>query len=130
MGLVIRGAQEQALQREVDVDWFVNRLGEMYPGFAEAPVEQRFRWVREGIRRATAARLGRDDFFQFLCFEQTFQPGCLEDPEYGWARELLAQPGKEPAQCMKDLRHETIRRLLRRELAQEQAAVQTDDEGA
>jgi hypothetical protein len=136
MVLVIRGVQEEVLQREVDVRWFVDRLAHMYPDFAAAPVEQRFRWVREGIERATAARLGRDALFQFLCFEQTFQPGCLDEAEFRWARELLVQPGKSPAQSMKDLRHETIRRLLQREAAMEQEAAQAvavpdepDDDG-
>ena len=122
--LVIRSVQEAALQREADVRWFVDRLGQMYPDFAQAPIEQRFRWVREGIGRASAARLERDDFFQFLCFEQTFQPGCLDDQAFQCASDLLAQPGKEPSQRMKDLRHETIRRLLQREADLEQAAVQ------
>jgi hypothetical protein len=134
MVLVIRQAQMAALQRDSDVRWYEAQLCGLYPQFAEAPAQQRFRWVREGIERASAARLGRDDFFQFLCFEQTFHPGCLQEPGFEWARQLLSQTGKEPGECMKQLRQESVRRLLQIEAEQERAELerllQADEDAA
>jgi hypothetical protein len=66
--------------------------------------------------------LSRSDFFQFLCFEQTFSPGCLDDPSFAWARLILAEPGKSSAERIKQLRHETIRRLLEAETREEREA--------
>jgi hypothetical protein len=120
--LVIRGEQFAALQLDYDIRWYEGQLADLYPFFAAAASGQRREWVRMGIQRALAVGLSRSDFFQFLCFEQTFSPGCLDDPSFAWARLILAEPGKSSAERIKQLRHETIRRLLEAETREEQEA--------
>ncbi len=122
MMLVIRDAQRAALQLDTDVRWFEGRLTQLYPAFAQAAASQRQQWVREGLARAKALGLTRAERLQFLCFEHTFFPGCLDTEAYAWARRLLVQPGVPPAERMKALRHETIHRLLHEEQAALQAA--------
>jgi hypothetical protein len=122
MMLVIRDAQRAALQLDTDVRWYEGRLSQLYLSFAQAPAAQRQQWVREGVSRAKAAGLARAERLQFLCFEQTFFPGCLDTDEFTWARALLSQPGLPPAERMKALRHETILRLLQAEEAAALAA--------
>jgi hypothetical protein len=122
--LVIRGEQFAALQLDYDIRWYEGQLADLYPLFAAAAAGQRRQWVRKGIQRALAVGLSRSDFFQFLCFEQTFSPGCLDDPSFSWARLILAEPGKSSAERIKQLRHETIRRLLDAEAREEQEARQ------
>ena len=129
MRLVIRKEQLAAFQLDSDVRWYEGQLADLYPPFAAAPSAERSQWIHEGIRRAAAVGLGRPEVFQFLCFEQTFSPGCLEDPAFEWARHILAEPGESSADRMKHLRHETIRRLLDLE-AREQPAQQPPDDGA
>lgn len=105
--------QVAALQRETDVLWYERHLAGLYPRFAAAPAAQRLQWIREGTERAMRNGLGRRELLQYLSFEQTFHPGCLEDEGFAWARELLSEPDKSPEERMKALRHETIRRLLK-----------------
>src|SRR5437764_4382113 len=119
MPLVIRRNQLAALQLASDVRWYENQLAATYPAFAAASAAQRNEWVAGGIRRATAVGLVRPEIFQFLCFEQAIAPNCLDQPAFDWARRLLEQPGKTPAERMKSLRQETIRRLLELEAQQE-----------
>jgi hypothetical protein len=132
MPLVIRREQIAALQLASDVSWYESQLVDTYPAFAAASASQRSEWISGGIRRASAAGLSRPEIFQFLCFEQTFAPNCLEQPSFEWARRLLDQPEKSSADRMKSLRHETIRRLLEIEARQEAedalAAAGLDDE--
>jgi hypothetical protein len=120
--LVIRGEQFAALQLDYDVRWYEGQLADLYPFFAAAASGQRREWIRMGIQRALAVGLSRSDFFQFLCFEQTFSPGCLDDRSFAWARLILAEPGKSSGERIKQLRHETIRRLLEAEAREEQEA--------
>ena len=122
--LVIRREQFAALQLDYDVRWYEGQLADLYPSFAAAPSGQRRQWIRQGIQRALAAGLSRPDFYQFLCFEHTFFPGCLQDPAFEWARRILAEPGKASAERIKKLRHETIRRLLDAEAREQQEAQQ------
>jgi hypothetical protein len=117
MMLVIRDVQRAALQLDTDTRWFEGRLSQLYASFAQASASQRQQWIREGVARAKAVGLTRAERLQFLCFEQTFFPGCLDTEEFAWARRLLAQPGVPPAERMKAVRHETIRRLLQAEEA-------------
>ena len=132
MPLVIRREQFAALQLASDVRWYESQLMDTYPTFAAASAAERSEWINGGIRRASAAGLSRPDIFQFLCFEQTFAPNCLEQPSFEWARRLLDQPGKSSADRMKSLRQETIRRLLELEAQQEAekaaAAAEVDEE--
>jgi hypothetical protein len=118
MPLVIRRNQLAEMQLASDVRWYESQLANTYPAFAAASAAQRNEWVTGGIRRATAAGLLRPEIFQFLCFEQTFAPNCLEQPSFDWARRLLEQSGTS-AERMKSLRQETIRRLLELEARQE-----------
>lgn len=120
--LVIRGEQFAALQLDYDIRWYEVQLADLYPFFAAAASGQRREWIRMGIQRALAVGLSRSGFFQFLCFEQTFSPGCLDDPSFAWARLILAEPGKSSAERIKQLRHETIRRLLEAAAREEQGA--------
>lgn len=122
MMLVIRDAQRAALQLDTDVRWFEGRLSQLYVSFAQAPAAQRQQWVREGVARAKAVGLTRAERLQFLCFEQTFFPGCLDTDDFTWARALLVQPGLPPAERMKALRQQTIQRLLQAEEAAALAA--------
>lgn len=122
MPLVIRKEQMAALQLDFDIRWYVRQLAELYPDFAAAPAAQRHQWVREGIRRANAWELNRSEFFQFLCFEQTCSPGCVDLPSFDWARQILSDKSQGSADRMKRLRQRTIRRLLEVEAAQELAA--------
>jgi hypothetical protein len=120
MPLVIRKEQFAALQLRSDVRWYEGQLAELYPPFAAAPHAQRLEWINGGLQRASAAGLGRPDFFQFLCFEQTFSPGCIEESPFEWARSILTEPGKSSADRIKRLRQETIRHLLEIEAREEQ----------
>ena len=120
--LVIRDAQRAAMQLDTDVRWYEGRLSQLYPAFAQAQAAHRQQWVREGVARAKAVGLTRAERLQFLCFEQTFFPGCLDTEDFAWARRLLVQPGVPPAERMKALRHETIQRLLQTEEAAALAA--------
>lgn len=117
--LVIREEQFAALRIDHDMRWYEGQLADLYPSFAAAASGQRREWIRKGIQCALAVGLSRSDFFQFLCFEQTFSPGCLDDPSFSWARRILAEPGKSSAERIKQLRHETIRRLLEAEAREE-----------
>jgi len=118
--LVIRKEQMAALQLDTDIRWYEGQLAELYPAFAAASFERRREWIRGGIRRAAAAGLQRPEFFQFLCFEQTFSPDCLDQASFDWARRILSEPGKPSADRARLLRRESIRRLL--ELEQEEEA--------
>jgi hypothetical protein len=118
MLLLIRQEQIAALQLDTDMRWYDRQLADLYPGFAAAPAAQRLQWIRGGIDRAHAARLGRSEVFQFLCFEQTFHPGCLDEAGFEWARALLAPADSPAAERMKQLRHACIRRLLQLEAQQ------------
>jgi len=122
MPLVIRRAQFTALQLATDRRWYESQLAELYPTFAQATSSQRREWVDGGIRRAREVGLGRAEILQFLCFEQTFSPDCLSEPSFEWARRLLDDRDKVPAVRMKQLRQETIRRLLDVEARQESEA--------
>ena len=126
--LVIRKEQLAALQQDCDTRWYDSRLAELYPSFAEAAAAERRERIRQGIRRAIRCGLQRPDFLQFLCFEQTFSPGCLDEPDFEWARDILTGPGETSADRVKRLRHETIRRLLEIEDLDERAARQADDD--
>ena len=95
--LVIGGKQMAALQRDSDERWYDGRLTELYPSFAEAPPVTRMQWIREGVERAAGFGLARPDHFQFLCFEQTYAPGCVHDPAFEWARLILADAGDASA---------------------------------
>jgi len=120
--LVIRREQLATLQLDYDIRWYEGQLAGLYPSFAEASSGQRLEWIRKGIQRALGFRLSRPDFLQFLCFEQTFFPGCLDDPSFDWARLILAEGSKGSEERIKQLRHETIRRLLEAEAREEQIA--------
>jgi hypothetical protein len=122
MTLVIRDAQMKALQLATDERWYDRQLACLYPEFADAAAPQRRCWIREGISRALDIHLDRSEIFQFLCFEQTFGPGCLDDAQFEWARKLLEQADKPPGERMTALRHESIRRLLLLEAELEQSA--------
>lgn len=112
MSLVIRQAQMSALQLEMDGRWYDTELAALYPSFAAATSTERRQWVEQGLKRAAGFGLARPEFFQFLCFEQTFFPGCLEAPEYQWAREILNTRDQNAAERMKRLRQKTIARLI------------------
>jgi hypothetical protein len=126
--LLIRKSQMMALQLDADLRWYESRLCSTYPAFAAAPAGQRSQWVRQGVERATAAGLGRPQMLQFLSFEQTFHPDCLDDAAFDWARVLLGDPNQDAEQRMKNLRHESVRRLLDAEARQEQAALAAAEE--
>jgi hypothetical protein len=125
--LVIRREQLAMLQLDYDIRWYEGQLVGLYPSFAEATSRQRLEWIRKGIQRALGFGLSRPDFFQFLCFEQTFSPGCLDDPSFDWARLILAESNKSSEERIKELRHETIRRLLEAEAREEQLTEQSPD---
>ena len=127
MPLVIRKEQFAALQLDSDVRWYEGQLADLYPPFAAAPFAQRREWIHRGIQRARAYGLHRPDFFPFLCFEQTFSPGCLENPAFEWARHLLTEPDKTSADRVKHLRHESIRRLLEVEAGEQRAQEEDQD---
>ena len=126
--LLIRRSQMVALQFDTDLRWYESRLCSTYPAFAAAPAGQRLQWVRQGLQRATAAGLGRPQMLQFLSFEQTYHPGCLDDAAFAWARALLGDPDQSAEQRMKNLRHESVRKLLDAEACQEQAALAAAEE--
>jgi len=118
---VIRKEQMTALQLDSDVRWYECQIADLYPSFAAASFAQRRQWINGGIQRALAAGLTRLEFLQFLCFEQTFSPGCLEKPSFEWACRILAEPGKTSAERIKRLRQESIRHLLDIEAREQQA---------
>lgn len=122
MLLLIRREQIAALQVDTDKRWYDRQLADLYPRLAAAPAARRLQWIADGMARASAAGLGRSEVFQFLCFEQTFHPGCLDDAGFEWARALLAQADSPAAERMKRLRHECIRRLLQQEAQQQTQA--------
>ncbi len=128
MVLVIRQRQLAALQFDTDLRWYQRRLAELYPDFAVATVAQQHDWIVQSLQRARDAGLTRLEYFQFLCFEQTFAPASLADPSLDWAHLLLTEADKSPGDRMKQLRQETIRRLLMIEAQAEQAALHVDDE--
>lgn len=130
MVLVIRQPQLAALQFDTDLRWYQRRLAELYPDFAAATVAQQHGWIVQSLQRARDAGLTRLEYFQFLCFEQTFSPASLADPSLDWARLLLTDADKSPGDRMKGVRQETIRRLIQIEAQAEQAALHADDEAA
>jgi hypothetical protein len=109
-----------ALQVGSDIRWYDRALADLYPPFAAAPFAQRRQWIQEGILRASGFDLNRSEILQFLCFEQTFTPGCLDTPSFAWARRILAEPGKPSADRVKLLRQQSIRRLLETEARESQ----------
>ena len=127
--LVIRKEQMAALQLDTDIRWYEGQLADLYPAFAAASFEQRREWIKSGIRRAAAAGLQRPEFFQFLCFEQTFSPDCLEQPSFDWARRILSEPGKPSADRARLLRRESIRHLLEMEQEEEARAAEAVEAG-
>lgn len=110
-----------ALQRDSDVRWYERELAELYPPFAAVASAERRQWIRASIQRASAFGLGRPEFFQFFCFEQTYPPGCLDDPTFAWARRILEQQDQAPSERIQKLRKETIRRLIEEEERQQRA---------
>lgn len=128
MVLVIRQPQLAALQFDTDLRWYQRRLAELYPDFAAATVAQQHGWIVQSLQRARDAGLTRLEYFQFLCFEQTFSPASLADPSLDWAHLLLTEADKSPGDRMKGVRQETIRRLIQIEAQAEQAALHADGE--
>lgn len=126
--LVIRQPQLAALQFDTDLRWYQRRLAELYPDFAAATVARQHDWIVQSLQRARDAGLTRLEYFQFLCFEQTFAPASLADPALDWARLLLTEADKTPGDRIKQLRQETIRRLIQIEAQAELAALHGDDE--
>ncbi len=116
--LVIRDQQMAVLGFDADAAWCEEKLANLYPAFAGASAAERRKQTRGGLRRALKLNIERAEYLQFLCFEQTFPPGCLEEPSFEWARRILAEP-KSSNERMKRLRRETIRRLLELEARQE-----------
>ncbi len=125
--LVIRAQQMAVLSFEADAEWCDQQLANIYPAFAAAPVADRRKWTSEGLERALKLNIERAEYLQFLCFEQTYSPGCLEQPSFEWARRILAEP-KSSAERMKRLRRETIRRLLELEARQEAEKALAEEE--
>lgn len=130
MILHIRREQFDAMQREWDIRWFQERLQGMYPSFAEASLIQQREWLDSGLRRATAYGLDRADVFQFLCFEQTFERGSLDQPAFAWARDILSAADVTSAERVKRLRQRTINMLLEQEALDEVAQAERDAQAA
>ena len=120
MLLTIRQAQFDQMQRESDIRWYDQQLAGLYPGFADASSAQRREWIDAGLRRASRFGLQRADCFQFLCFEQTFTPGTIDEASFAWARDILQDRESKPTERMKRLRQESIKRLLDAEALEEQ----------
>lgn len=124
--LVIRKEQLEALQVASDYRWYGERLADLYPAFAVAGGAQQGRWVHDGVERAKAYGVERGEMLQFLCFEQTFYPGCLQDEAFAWARAILSDGERNAAERVKRLRHATIDRLLEQEAAEEEEAAELE----
>ena len=132
VALNIRQSQMDALQRDSDERFCERELCALYPDFAGLAGAERYQLVSAGIKRAIAFRLTRLEYLTFLCFEQTFYPDCLEEPEFTWARQVLIDSKRGPAERMKRLRQKTVKRLLELEAKQEreeQAARDAASEG-
>jgi len=104
-----------ALGRQSQIQWLDEKLCALYPPFAATLASERYLAIEQGLDRAATLGLASGDSLKFLCFEQTFGPAFVDQPEHEWARRILADGAVEPDQRMRNLKKAAIRRLFAEE---------------